>query len=200
MTDWIRNLIEQLGPLGVALLMIIENVFPPIPSELVMPLAGYLAAREGGGGHLALTVAAGSAGSLLGTLAWYYAGRALTLERVKRLAAAHGRWLTVAPEDVGRAERWYRRHGAKSVLLGRMIPAIRTLVSLPAGIFCMPLGRFLLLSGIGTVLWTGLLAGAGFALEDRYTTVERWLSPVGNGIFAVLVAWYAYRVVTFRRS
>lgn len=199
MTEWIRNVIEQLGPLGVALLMFVENVFPPIPSELVMPLAGYLAAQKGGG-QIMLSVLAGSAGSLLGALLWYYAGRALTLERVKRLAARHGRWLTVSPEDVQRAERWYERHGAKSVLIGRLIPAIRTLVSIPAGIVCMPLGRFLLLSAIGTVLWTGLLAAAGYALQDRYVTVERYLSPVGNAVFGVLLLWYVYRVVTFRRG
>ncbi|MGP1397024.1 MAG: DedA family protein [Inquilinaceae bacterium] len=194
---WVTGMIEQTGYVGIAILMFLENVFPPIPSELIMPLAGFTAAR----GDLALVpvVLAGSVGSLAGALLWYYIGKWLGDERLMRWAARHGRWLTVTPRQVERAIRWFDRHGTKAVLIGRLIPAVRTLISVPAGIADMPLPRFLLFSALGTVAWTALLAAAGFWLKDGYMAVSAYVNPVSNLILAAMVLFYVYRVATFRR-
>jgi membrane protein DedA with SNARE-associated domain len=197
MFDWITGLVEQTGYLGVAFLMLAENVFPPIPSELVMPLAGFTAAQ--GKLNIAGFVLAGMAGSIAGALLWYYVGRWVGCERLERWADRHGRWLTIAPEEVDDAMRWFRRHGGKAVLVGRVIPAVRTLISVPAGIFGMNLPAFLAYTAVGTAAWTALLAGAGYLLGDRYQQVSAYLNPVSNAIVAVIVLWYLYRVVTFRR-
>jgi membrane protein DedA with SNARE-associated domain len=196
MFDWITALVEQTGYLGIVLLMLAENVFPPIPSELIMPLAGFTAAR----GELAMVGvdAAGSVGSLLGALLWYYIGRWVGLERLKRWAAKHGRWLTISPDDVDHAAVWFNRHCGTAVLVGRLIPAIRSLISVPAGVAGMTLPRFLVYSATGTALWTALLAAAGYLLEDQYQRVGEYLNPVSNVILGLLVLAYLYRVVTFR--
>ncbi len=196
MFDWITGFVERSGYFGIALLMFLENVFPPIPSELIMPLAGFTAAR----GDLSLVgvILAGSVGSLAGALLWYGIGRWLGLDRLKRFAARHGRWLTLSPGDLDRAQGFFSRHGGKAVLLGRLVPGVRTLISVPAGIVAMPLPAFLLWTGIGTVAWTALLAGAGYLLESQYARVEGWVSPVSNVIMGAIVLFYLYRVVTFR--
>jgi membrane protein DedA with SNARE-associated domain len=196
MFEWITGLVERGSYWGIALLMLLENVFPPIPSELIMPLAGFTAAR----GDLSLlgVIVAGSIGSLAGALLWYGIGRWLGLDRLKGFAARHGRWLTLSPEDLDQAQGFFTRHGGKAVLLGRLVPGVRTLISVPAGIVGMPLPSFLLWTGIGTVVWTALLAGAGYLLESQYEAVSAWLGPVSNVIVGAIVVFYLYRVVTFR--
>ena len=197
MFDWITGLVERTGYLGIALLMLAENVFPPIPSELIMPMAGFTAAR--GELNMVGVVVAGTAGSLAGALLWYYIGRWIGLERLKRWAAKHGRWLTISPEEVDEAAAWFNRHCGKAVLVGRLIPAVRTLISVPAGVAGMALMRFLTYSALGTVLWTALLAAAGYLLEDQYQKVGDYLNPVSNVILGLIVLGYLYRVITFRR-
>lgn len=191
------NAVDQYGYLGIAILMFAENVFPPIPSELIMPLAGFTAAT--GEMSLALVIVAGSAGSLAGALLWYYVGLWLGCDRLKRWAARHGHWMTISPREVDTAAKWFNRHGGMAVFLGRLAPAVRTLISVPAGVAEMGLVRFLLFSAVGTVIWTALLAGAGYMLKDRYDQVSGYVQPAGNAIIAVLVLWYVYRVITYRR-
>ena len=195
--DWIVGLVQQTGSIGVALLMLAENLFPPIPSELIMPLAGFSAAR----GEIALAsiVVAGTVGSVLGALFWFYVGKWVGADRLKRWAERHGRWLTLSPEEVDRASDWFRRHGGLAVLLGRLIPGVRTLISVPAGISGMPLPAFIAYTTIGTAVWTALLAGLGYLLENQYQLVADWVNPASNAIVAALALWYLYRVVTFRR-
>lgn len=195
MFDWITGAVEQTGYVGIALLMLAENLFPPIPSELIMPLAGFVAAQ--GGLNPVGVVAAGAAGSVLGTWVWYWAGRRLGCERVKALAARHGRWLTVEPREIDEAAGWFRRHCGPAVFFGRLVPAVRTLISVPAGIAGMDQAKFLAWSAAGTTLWTAALAAAGYLLEDQYTAVQGWLNPVSTVIFAAMALWYLYRVVTF---
>nr|WP_246499927.1 DedA family protein [Azospirillum soli] len=189
-------MVEQTGYLGIAVLMLVENVFPPIPSELIMPLAGFTAAR--GELSLALVVLAGTAGSVAGALFWYYVGRWLGCERLKRLAARHGRWLTLGPEEIDDAAHWFQRHCGASVFFGRLIPAVRTLISVPAGIAGMALVRFLIYSAAGTAIWSAFLAGSGYLLEDQYQKVSGWVNPVSNLILGATAVWYVYRVITFR--
>jgi membrane protein DedA with SNARE-associated domain len=196
MFDWITGFVVRSGYVGVFLLMLAENVVPPIPSELIMPLAGFTAAR----GQLSLipVILAGTAGSLLGAVLWYIVGKRLGLERLKHLAARHGRWLTLSPDDVDQADDWFGRHGAKAVFFGRLIPTVRTLISVPAGIAGMPLRSFLAWSTLGTGLWTALLAGAGYLLQSQYQRVSDYLNPVSTVIVVLIIGWYLYRVVTFR--
>jgi membrane protein DedA with SNARE-associated domain len=196
MFDWITGFIEQSGYPGIALLMLLENVFPPIPSELIMPSAGYTATQ--GRLNILLVIAAGSLGSVSGALLWYWVGRRLGCERVRRVAGRHGRWLTVTAAEVDHARDWFRRHGGKAVFIGRLVPTIRTLISIPAGIAEMGLSKFLIYTTAGTVLWTGALAGAGYLLGAQYQQVSGWLNPVSNIILGALVLWYVYRVATFR--
>ena len=197
MFDWITGLVGRTGYLGIALLMLAENVFPPIPSELIMPMAGFTAAR--GALNMVGVVVAGTVGSLAGVLLWYYIGHWIGLERLKRWAARHGRWLAISPEEVDEAAAWFNRHCGKAVLVGRLIPAVRTLISVPAGVAGMALMRFLTYSALGTALWTALLAAAGYLLEGQYQKVGDYLNPVSDVILGLIVLWYLYRVITFRR-
>lgn len=142
MFDWITGVVEKTGYLGVALLMLAENIFPPIPSEMIMPLAGFTAAQ--GELNIILVVLAGSIGSLAGALTWYRVGAWMGSDRLKRWAAKHGRWLTLHPGGVDKTCDWFDRHGGRTVLVGRLIPTIRTLISVPAGIARMPLLPFLI--------------------------------------------------------
>lgn len=192
MADWITDLISEHGYLALFMLMFLENVFPPIPSELIMPFAGYAAAR--GDIHPIGALVAGSAGSLLGALAWYVVGYRLGAERFRRIVKRHGRWLTLSESDVDRAQRWFDRYGGVAVCVGRLIPAVRSVISVPAGIAQMELRRFLMWSSVGTVAWTGLLAGLGYLLGTRFTEVDKWLQPVSLMIVALAVGVYVYRL------
>jgi membrane protein DedA with SNARE-associated domain len=197
MFELITNFLEKSGYLGVFALMALENIFPPIPSEMIMPFAGFVAAR----GELSVigVLVAGTAGSVAGALPWYYAARVYGCERLKRLAGKHARWLTVTPEDIDTALAAFRKHGKKAVLFGRLVPAVRTLISVPAGLGNMSLGQFLLYSSIGSLAWTGLLTAAGFLLENKYQEVSKYVDPVSKVVLGAMLAWYLYRVVTWRK-
>ena len=194
--DWIVSLIDKAGYVGIALLMLLENVFPPIPSEIIMPLAGFSAAK----GTLSLTgvLIAGTIGSLAGAYFWFMIGRWIGAKRLKRFAAKHGRWLTMHPDEVDQARAFFSRHQALALFIGRLIPAIRSLISVPAGVNCIPISTFLLWSSLGTALWTSILAGAGYLLESQYERVSEWLNPVSNVVIAGLAVWYVYRVIRFK--
>lgn len=198
MENLVHMMMEKLGPVGIALLMFLENVFPPIPSELIMPLAGYLATR--GDMNIFVVIAAGTVGSMLGILPWYFLGRKLGHEGVRIFASRHGRWLTMTASDVDAAADRFKRHGAVSVLVGRLIPTVRTLISVPAGVANMPIGRFLALSFVGTLAWTSALAIAGYVLGQAYSVVADYVDPVSTGVLVVLVAIYIYRVVTYKEE
>ncbi|MGF1606211.1 MAG: DedA family protein [Rhodothalassiaceae bacterium] len=197
MFDWITGFVKSAGYWAVALLMFVENVFPPIPSEIVMPLAGYSASA--GELNIFLVIAAGSVGSLAGALFWYYVGALIGTDRLRNFSRKHGRWLTLEPKEVDAADRWFERHGGKAVFFGRLVPAVRTLISVPAGLSEMSFRRFLTYTTAGTVLWTALLAGAGYWLGSAYDQVQSWLNPVSNTVVAVILLWYGWRVATFRR-
>ena len=162
-----------------------------------MPLAGFAAAR--GELSLAGTIAAGALGSLAGLALWYEVGRRLGLGRLRRWCARHGRWTGLSPREVDAANDWFERHGGAAVLVGRLVPTVRTLVSVPAGLARMGRLRFALCSLVGTAAWTSLLAGLGYALADGYERVSDWVNPVANVTVAALALGYLYRVATFER-
>jgi membrane protein DedA with SNARE-associated domain len=196
--EWITSVIARLGYLGVAALTFLENLFPPIPSELVIPLAGFVAAR----GELGLlpVIVAGSVGSLVGAFVWYEVGRRVGERRLRTWVARHGRWLTLGAEDVDRAQQWFLRHGPAAVLLGRLIPGVRTFVSLPAGFTSMGLGPFLLYSALGTAAWTAALAYAGVALQANFTLVGDYIDVATNVLLAAAGAMLVRRYVRCWRA
>jgi membrane protein DedA with SNARE-associated domain len=188
MSDWIVRLIEQSGYLGVGFLMFLETVFPPIPSEVIMSVAGVAA----GQGKLDYW------GAMLGNILWYLAARALGIQRLEPIVRRWGRWITMSWAEVKRAERWFAQHGTFFVFLGRLLPTVRSLVSIPAGLLKMSFRRFMLASTLGTAGWTALLAGAGFKLGENYRDIDKFLGPASNAILVILAAGYIYRVWTHR--
>jgi membrane protein DedA with SNARE-associated domain len=193
MFDWITGVIARLGYLGVAILTFLENIFPPIPSELVIPLAGFVAAQ--GDLRISVVIVTGALGSLAGATVWYAVGRRIGEKRVRAWVDRHGKWLTLSATDVDRAQAWFRRHGNAAVLLGRLMPGVRTLVSLPAGFNGMPIGPFLMYSALGTVMWTAALAYAGVLLQANFTAVGDYLNIVTNVLLAVMGIMLARRYV-----
>ena len=193
MFDWITGWLESGGYIAVCALMLIENVFPPIPSELIMPLAGYLAAQ----GKLSLVgvIAAGTAGSVAGAVLWYWVGLKIGMARLCRFADKHGHWLTLDVEEVDRASRWFDRYGWWAVFFGRMVPAVRTLISVPAGIAGMRLVPFLAVTTLGSAIWVSFLTLAGWMLEGQFRAVGDWMNPISNAVVAGIVLWYVYRVI-----
>ena len=198
MSDWVIRLIEQSGYLGVAFLMFLETIFPPIPSEVIMPIAG-MAAAKGKLGFLPV-VASGTAGAMLGNTVWYLAARALGVHRLKPLITRYGRWLTVSWPEVARAERWFAQHGTFFVFFGRLLPTVRSLVSVPAGLLRMRFKSFFVASLLGTAGWTTLLAGAGYQLQDNVAEVEQMIGPASNAVLVVLAAGYLWRLWTHRHQ
>ena len=198
MTDWVQEMIAQGGYLGVFLLMFAETVFPPIPSEVIMSMAGLQAAK--GTMSLPLVILLGSAGAMLGNIVWYLAARALGLDRLKPLIHRYGRWLTMDWNEVDRGEQWFMRHGYLFVCIGRMLPTIRSLVSIPAGLMKMPFLPFVLWSSVGTLGWSAMLAIGGWVLGTRFAEMEAWLGVGSTLLIVVLVGWYLWRVLTWKPS
>lgn len=196
MGDFVHQLIEQSGYLGVALLMFLETIFPPIPSEIIMSLSGLHASR----GTMTLwgAIVAGTAGAMLGNAFWYAVARMLGLERFHPLIDRFGRWLTLDRKELQRADQLFDRWERWFVCLGRMVPTIRSLVSVPAGLFGMRLLPFLIWSTVGTLGWTSLLAIAGHALGQKFSDIERYIGPISSGVILALLGWYLFRVATWK--
>jgi len=165
--------------------MFLENLFPPIPSELIMPLGGFYVQQ----GKLALipVVLAGLLGTVLGALPWYGIGRLVNEERIEHWLDRHGRWIGIRSQELQRSRRWFSRHGTALVFWGRLVPGIRTLISVPAGIEMMPLTPFLLWTTAGSLIWTLMLTLAGLARGESYSNVELWIAPAAKVVKVLLV-------------
>ena len=165
--------------------MFLENLFPPIPSELIMPLGGFYVQQ----GQLALVpvVLAGLLGTVLGALPWYGIGRLINEQRLERWLERYGRWIGISPQELQRSRSWFNRYGTALVFWGRLVPGIRTLISVPAGIELMPLAPFLIWTTAGSLIWTLLLTLAGLALGQGYSNVELWIEPVAKAVKVLLV-------------
>jgi membrane protein DedA with SNARE-associated domain len=193
MHAWIIGIIHNRGYAGLVWLAILETAFPPIPSELIMPLGGYLASR--GSLTLAGVIAAGTLGSVIGALLLYGASRWFGEQRLKSFADRHGRWLTLTPRDVERASAWFGRYGTWAVFACRVMPGLRSLISIPAGLQRMNLLKFTLATALGSLLWTGLLAYAGFILGANFAQIGDYIGPVSDAVIAGIVVVYVWRVV-----
>ncbi len=193
MLEWITNTISSLGYLGIGMLMLLENLFPPIPSELIMPLAGFTVAQ--GKMDFAPVIVSGVLGTVVGALPWYYAGKFLGEQRLNNWADKYGRWLSISSKDIKKATSWFDKHDGKAVFFCRLVPGVRTLISLPAGISRMHLLPFLLYSTLGTLVWVSLLTYAGYALGKNYHLVEKYLDPISKIVLASLLCGFIIWVV-----
>lgn len=188
MEQWITETMKNLGYFGIGLLMFLENLFPPIPSELIMPLAGFTIFEKQM--EFFPAILAGVVGTVLGALPWYYAGKLLGEQRLEQLADKYGKWISVSAKDIQKANNWFNRHGSKAVFFGRLVPGVRTLISIPAGINGMALFPFLLYSTLGTILWVSFLTFAGYYLVkagQNYHLIDEYLGPVSKIVLAILV-------------
>jgi membrane protein DedA with SNARE-associated domain len=198
LTGWIASVIEALGEVGVGLLVALENLVPPIPSEIVLSMAGYLAGE--GRVNVVLVAIAATAGSVLGALALYGLGYALGEDRLRR-------WLDRIPlvdaDDLDTADKWFERHQKSAVLFGRCAPVVRSLVSIPAGANHMNLGQFTLLTAIGSGVWNTIFVGGGYALGSRWQRLEQysnWLDLAIAAFFVIAIASWVIKKLRKRAA
>ena len=194
--DWVTRVIESLGYVGVAVLVALENVFPPIPSEVVLPFAGFVAS-DGGATFVGMVLAA-TIGSLVGAWALYGIAAWVGPVRLRRFVERFGRWFSVSVDDLERAESWFDRHSHVAVLICRCVPLIRSLVSIPAGFRRMPFGTFTLFTFIGSAVWNLGLVGAGYLLRDRWEDVEPVMGVVQWVVIALILGalgWFVWKRV-----
>jgi len=199
----VEQWVGQWGYLGIFAAMVLENVIPPIPSELIMPLAGFYVGQ--GKLNFLLAVASGLLGTVVGALPWYGVGRLVNEERLKHWVERHGRWVGVSVKELDQSRHWFQRHGAAVVFWGRLIPAIRTLISVPAGVELMPFGTFLFWTTAGSLVWNLVLTAAGWALGNNWTRVLAFVKPIEGIVNKVLAAlalgvviWLGLRI--YRRT
>ncbi|HEY9770277.1 MAG TPA: DedA family protein [Coleofasciculaceae cyanobacterium] len=198
MFESIINTINSLGYIGIALLMALENIFPPIPSELIMPLAGFTVTQ--GKLEFIFVVMAGTIGSVLGATPWYFLGKYWGLKRTKKIADKHGKWLTVSGEDVEKAKRWFDRRGYAATAIGRLVPGIRTYISIPAGISKMPLLSFLIYSTAGSIVWVILLTYSGYILGENYERISIYLKPFSWIVLTLVLITSIYWIIKRRKK
>ena len=179
--EWVVTLMRTIGAPGVGVATAVETVFPPVPSELVLPLAGYTAS-QGHYGPVAAVLWA-TAGSLVGALALYWLGALWGLPRICALA---DRVPLLSGEDVERAVAWFGRHGRSAVFVGRLVPGVRSFVSIPAGIDRMPLLRFCVFTTAGSLVWNAALILAGYELGAQWHVVEGYVGPASNVVWVLL--------------
>jgi membrane protein DedA with SNARE-associated domain len=194
LTGWVTDIVEALGYLGVAFLVALESIVPPIPSELVLPLAGFVAGR--GDASFAGMVGAATVGSVVGALVLYWISAAIGPDRLRLIVVRHGRWLGVKEADLDRAEAWFDRRSEVAVLVCRCVPLVRSLVSIPAGFRRMPLWRFVLFTALGSAIWNLALIGAGALLGERWEQVGDVVGSLQTVVIVVIVAalaWFVWK-------
>ena len=187
---------EQLGYWGIALLMFLDNVFPPIPSEIIMPSAGYAASQ--GQLHIVGVIVAGCLGSLIAAAVLYWVGYKFNHATIFSFVDRYGKYLFLKSTDVQKSLQWFEQHGHRIVFAGRMIPAVRSLISIPAGMSRMPFWKFMLYSSLGTIIWTTFLAYVGFYFGENQALMHQIFSQVGY-IILIIVALVAGGLI-YRRQ
>ena len=195
---WVQDVIERLGAVGVALLVILENIFPPIPSEIVLPFAGFVAQR--GDGSVIVMIFAATVGAVVGALILYGIAALIGPDRLSAFIFRFGRWFGVKPADLTRAEQWFDRHAVAAVLLGRCVPLIRSVVSVPAGFRRMRLAPFLLYTAMGSIVWNTALIGAGAILGNQGERVEPYVATLQWVVVALIAVFVARFAITKLRS
>ncbi|WP_439599221.1 DedA family protein [Falsiroseomonas sp.] len=196
MIEWVTGIVAAGGWPGVMALMFLENVFPPIPSEVIMPLAGFVAAR--GEMSLVLALIAGIIGTLLGNVFWYELARAIGADRIRPMVGRYGRWFAVGEDDLRKAEATLEKYGPFALSFGRLLPGIRTVISIPAGLIRIPRHVFYLWTALGSGVWITFLTLAGYFMEDRYDQIEGWLEPLAYVVIGGFIATYLWHIWSTR--
>lgn len=196
--SWVTDLMETLGAPGAGIAIALENLFPPLPSELFLPMAGFTASQ----GKMSLVAAIlwTTTGSVAGALALYYLGALLGRDRIRAIAR---RMPLIKVSDVDKTEEWFARHGKATVFFGRMVPIFRSLISIPAGVERMPLPGFLLLTAAGSLIWNSALIVAGYVLGANYHLVEQYMGTVTKvviGLVVLAVAWFVVSRLTRKKE
>lgn len=186
-SEWILSIMAKFGYFGIIFTMFAENVFPPIPSEVIMPAAGFAASK--GDLNLILVILAGTLGAVLGALPLYYLGRVFETERLMDFTDKYGKFVFVKTKDIQATNHWFDKHGKKAVFFGRMVPGIRSFISIPAGINKMPMFPFLVWTTLGASIWTTVLTLAGFYFGQNYEVIETTIAPYSKsiGVFFVII-------------
>ena len=185
---------QWVGYLAILSAMFLENVIPPIPSELIMPLGGFYVSQ----GQLDFlpVVLAGLLGTVFGAMPWYGIGRLVNEERIEKWLEKNGRWIGINPKELARSRKWFNRYGASLIFWGRLVPGIRTLISVPAGVELMPLPPFLIWTTAGSLIWTLFLTTTGFYLGDNYSIIEKWINPLSTIFKVVIVLILSYALIS----
>ena len=194
LTNWAKDFVESAGYVGVFLMVVLENVFPPIPSEAILPLAGFLAGE--GRFWLPAVILAATLGAVAGALILYYAAYWFGEARLRRLIRKYGKWFAVSERDLDSANAWFDRHGYKAVFLCRMVPIVRSLVSLPAGLRQMNLVPFIIYTAIGSGLWNSLLIVAGWWLGDNWEDVSHLVDYLDYPMYVAIAGaliWFIWK-------
>lgn len=196
MDDWIIRLVDSAGYSGVFLLMLLETIFPPVPSEVIMTVAGVSASR----GHTSMAgvVASGTAGAMVGNYFWYWLAGRIGEARLRAFIDRYGRWLTLEWQEFERGKMLFEKHGGIIIMIARVLPTFRSLISVPAGLFHMPRWKFIAYSTAGTAVWSGALAGAGYVLGSQFKDVEKIIGPASTAVMAFIVIGYLWRLLRWK--
>ena len=204
LATWVQDVINQFGYFGVALLVIIENVFPPIPSEIVLPFAGFVAQQGAGAAQSDTSVIgmmiAATVGSVVGALILYFVSAAIGPDRLRAFVEKFGKWFGVKPADLLRAEAWFDRRSSLAVLVGRCVPLIRSIVSIPAGFRRMKLSSFVVLTALGSAVWNIALIGAGAVLKDQWDRVGDYVGVFQWVVILAIVVFVVRFVISLVKS
>lgn len=197
MENWITSFMEQFGYFGVFLLICVENIFPPIPSEVILTFGGFMTTKAD------LTVLgvilAATVGSVVGAVILYWVGRILHIERLEKIVDKWGHLLRVKREDLYRADKWFAKYGYWTVFFCRMIPLVRSLISIPAGMAKMNFGIFLFFTTVGTVIWNALLVGLGAKVGESWEDIVHYMDIYSNIVYALIVIVFILVIVYFFR-
>lgn len=197
-SEWVLSIMAKFGYFGIVFAMFAENVFPPIPSEVIMPAAGF--AASDGELNLIVAILAGTLGAVLGALPLYYLGRVFNEKRLIAFTEKYGKFVFVRPDDIKSTNEWFDKHGKKAVFFGRMVPGIRSFISIPAGMNNMAMLPFLLLTTLGASIWTTALTLAGFYFGENYEVIATTLAPyskiIGSLVVVIIIGWLIKKRLT----
>ncbi len=178
--------------------MFLENIIPPIPSEIIMPLGGYFVYQ--GSLNFYILIIFGSAGTLLGSFPWYFLGKALNEQKISSFLDKRGKFLGITSKDLSKSRLWFDKYGTLLVFWGRLIPGIRTLISVPAGIELMPIGTFFLWTSLGTIIWVTILTYAGYVFGENYQNISLYLDNFKVFLKPLFILFIIYVIIKFFRN
>ena len=196
--DYIQRAVETnstFAYLTICLAMFLENIIPPIPSEIIMPLGGFFVYQEKL--NFFILVFWGLFGTILGSLPWYYLGRLVNEKKLSKFLDKRGKYLGITSEDLAKSKRWFDKYGVSLVFWGRLVPGIRTLISVPAGMELMPLRKFLIWTTLGSLIWVAILTYAGFILGDNWQIIGSYLDQIKYILKPILILILVYFLIKF---